>query len=83
MPPRFALKKLLLWSTLVAVPQFAPLLFISSVKGAMLAAVPIGLMGGMANAAYLDLLIRSCPPGLQGTVLMMSTGLYYIATPVR
>ena len=31
-------------------------------------------------AAYLDLLIRSCPPGLQGTVLMMSTGLYYIAT---
>ncbi len=77
---RFPLKTLLLWGTLVAVPQFAPLLFISSVKGAMLAAVPIGLMGGMANAAYLDLLIRSCPPGLQGTVLMMSTGLYYIAT---
>jgi hypothetical protein len=56
------------------------LLFVDSVHGAMIAAVPIGLMGGMANAAYLDLLIRSCPPGLQGTVLMMSTALYYLAT---
>ena len=77
---RVALKKLLFWSTLFAVPQFAPLLFVQSVNGAMIAAVPIGLMGGMANAAYLDLLIRSCPPGLQGTVLMMSTALYYVAT---
>uniref|UniRef100_UPI003F97872F hypothetical protein n=1 Tax=Rhodoblastus sp. TaxID=1962975 RepID=UPI003F97872F len=55
-------------------------LFVHSVSGAMIAAVSIGLMGGMANAAYLDLLIRSCPPGLQGTVLMMSTALYYVAT---
>ncbi len=77
---RVALKKLLLWSTLFAAPQFAPLLFVHSVNGAMIAAVPIGLMGGMASAAYLDLLIRSCPPGLQGTVLMMSTALYYVAT---
>ncbi|MGO9942389.1 MAG: MFS transporter [Rhodoblastus sp.] len=77
---RVALKKLLLWSTVFAVPQFAPLLFVHSVSGAMIAAVSIGLMGGMANAAYLDLLIRSCPPGLQGTVLMMSTALYYVAT---
>jgi hypothetical protein len=77
---RVALKKLLFWSTIFAVPQFAPLLFVDSVNGAMMAAVPIGLMGGMANAAYLDLLIRSCPPGLQGTVLMMSTALYYLAT---
>ncbi len=77
---KFALKRLLFWSTVFAVPQFAPLLLIQSLDGAMIAAIPIGLMGGMANAAYLDLLIRSCPPGLQGTVLMMSTGLYYVAT---
>ena len=77
---RVALRKLLFWSTVFAVPQFAPLLFVQSVNGAMIAAVPIGLMGGMANAAYLDLLIRSCPPGLQGAVLMMSTALYYLAT---
>jgi hypothetical protein len=37
-------------------------------------------MGGVATAAYLDLIIRSCPPGLQGTTLMMSSGLYFIMT---
>jgi hypothetical protein len=79
---RVALRKLLFWGTVFAVPQFAPLLFVQSVNDAMIAAIPIGLMGGMANAAYLDLLIRSCPPGLQGTVLMMSTALYYLATRV-
>jgi hypothetical protein len=29
----------------------------------------------VATAAYFDLLIRSCPSGLQGTVLMMAFGL--------
>jgi hypothetical protein len=77
---RLALKTLLLWGTVVAVPQMVPLLFIHSVSGALIAAVPIGLMGGVATAAYLDLIIRSCPPGLQGTTLMMSGSLYWIAT---
>jgi hypothetical protein len=31
----------------------------------------MGLMGGIANAAYLDLAMRSCPPGLQGTLMML------------
>jgi hypothetical protein len=77
---RFPLKVLLLWGTLVAIPQMVPLLFIHSVTGALIAAVPVGLMGGIATAAYLDLIIRSCPRGLQGTTLMMSGGLYWIAT---
>ena len=77
---RFPLKTLLLWGTVVAVPQMVPLLFIHSVTGALIAAVPVGLMGGVATAAYLDLLIRSCPRGLQGTTLMMSGGLYFIAS---
>ena len=34
--------------------------------GALIAAAPIGLMGGVATAAYTDLLIRSCPPGFAG-----------------
>ena len=72
---RVPLKSLLLWGTVVAVPQLIPLLFIHSVMGALIAAVPIGLMGGVATAAYLDLIIRSCPRGLQGTTLMMSGGL--------
>ena len=45
----------------------------------LVAALPIGLMGGLATAAYMDLIIRSSPTGLHGTVLMMSSGLYYIA----
>ena len=76
----FPLKSLLLWGTVVAVPQLVPLLFIHSVTGALIAAVPIGLMGGVATAAYLDLIIRSCPRGLQGTTLMMSGGLFFIAS---
>lgn len=77
---KLPLKTLLLWGTVVAVPQMVPLLFIHSVSGALIAAVPIGLMGGVATAAYLDLLIRSCPRGLQGTTLMMAGSLYWIAT---
>jgi Na+/melibiose symporter-like transporter len=77
---RFALKTLLFWGTVIAVPQMVPLLFIHSMTGALIAAVPIGLMGGVATAAYLDLIIRSCPRGLQGTTLMMSGSLFFIAS---
>jgi Major Facilitator Superfamily len=74
---KFPLKTLLLWGTVVAIPQMVPLLFIDSVTGALIAAVPIGLMGGVATGAYMDLIIRSCPRGLQGTTLMMSYSLYF------
>jgi MFS family permease len=77
---RYPLKTLLLWGTVFAVPQYVPLLFIHSVAAALIAAVPIGLMGGVATAAYLDLIIRSCPRGLQGTMLMMSSGLFFIVS---
>jgi hypothetical protein len=77
---RFPLKTLLLWGTIAAVPQMVPLLLIHSVTGALIAAVPIGLMGGLATGAYLDLIIRASPPGLQGTMLMMSWSLYYVVS---
>ena len=75
---RFPLKTLLLWGTIFAVPQMVPLLFIDTMTQALIAAVPIGLMGGLATGAYLDLIIRSCPRGLQGTTLMMSNSLYFV-----
>ncbi len=75
---KFPLKSLLFWGTVVAIPQMVPLLFIHSMRGALIAAIPIGLMGGVATAAYLDLMIRSCPRGLQGTLMMMSAGLFAI-----
>jgi MFS family permease len=74
---RYPLKTLLLWGTVAAVPQMVPLLFIDTVTQALIAAVPIGLMGGLATGAYLDLIIRSCPRGLQGTTFMMSNSLYF------
>lgn len=76
---RFPLRTLLWWGTVVAVPQMVPLLFIHSVTAALIAAAPIGLMGGIASAAYMDLIIRSCPKALQGTTMMLSGALYYVA----
>jgi hypothetical protein len=76
---KYPLRVLLVWGTVVAIPQMVPLLFIDSVTGALIAAFPMGLMGGIATGAYFDLLIRSCPPGLQGTTLMMSGSLYFVA----
>jgi Major Facilitator Superfamily len=77
---KYSLKTLLVWGTVVAVPQMVPLIFIHSVTGALIAAVPIGLMGGVATGAYLDLIIRSCPAGLQGTTLMLSSSLYFVVS---
>jgi predicted MFS family arabinose efflux permease len=76
---KLPLRTLLFWGTVVAVPQLVPLLFLNSVPAALIAAVPSGLMGGVATAAYLDLIIRSCPPGLQGTTMMMSATLLSIS----
>ena len=77
---RFTLKVILIWGTGIAVPQMVPLLFIHSIAGALIAAVPMGLMGGIATGAYLDLIIRSCPRGLEGTTLMLSNSLYFAVT---
>ena len=77
--PRYPLSRLLWWGTIVAVPQMVPLLIHPSPAAALVAAVPIGLMGGVANAAFMDLLIRSCPRGLEGTLMMMSWSMYSFA----
>jgi hypothetical protein len=73
------LSKLLWWGTIVAIPQMIPLMFIDSAKAALLWAVPIGLMGGVATAAYYDLAMRACPPGLQGTLMMAVDGVYLLS----
>ena len=76
---KVALKKLLWWGTIIAVPQMIPLAFIHSANLALVLAVPIGLLGGVATAAYYDLAMRSCPPGLQGTLMMLVDGVYVLA----
>jgi len=79
---RFPLKKLLFWGTIFAVPQMVPLLLVHSAATALIAAVVMGLLGGVATAAYLDLIIRSSPAALQGTILMTSTALSVIASRI-
>ena len=76
---RFPLKSLVWIGTFVTIPQFLPLLFVDSVTQALIAAALIGIMGAIANAAYLDLIIRSCPNGLQGTTVMLASALYYVS----
>ena len=73
------LNKLLWWGTIVAVPQMIPLVLIHSANAALVVAVPIGLMGGVATAAYFDLAMRSCPPGLQGTLMMIVAGAFELS----
>jgi len=79
---RVSLQKLLWWGTLIAIPQTVPLAFISSGEQAMMLALPLGLMGGIAAAAFIDLAMRSCPPGLQGTFMMLVSGAIALSTSV-
>jgi hypothetical protein len=53
-----------------------PLAFINSVDRALVLAVPMGLMSGLGTAAYFDLAMRSCPAGLQGTLMMLVTAVW-------
>jgi hypothetical protein len=71
---RVKLKALLWWGSVITAPQLVPMLFINSPEGALWLAAPIGAMGGIATGAFFDLAIRSCPPGLQGTLMMMVDG---------
>ena len=77
---RVKLSRLLVVGTLLAIPQMLPLLMVHDATGALIAAVPMSLMGGLATAAFFDLAIRSCPPGLQATMMMLvGTTAYYLA----
>lgn len=70
---------LLFWSTLISVPQMIPMLFIATPAQSLWAAAGIGLMGGLVTAAIYDLGMRSCPPGLQGTLMMLLAACFALA----
>lgn len=70
----------LIWiCTLIAAPQILPMLIVHNAHSAMIAAIPMGLMGGPATAAYFGLLIRACPAGLQGTVMMLGASVWALS----
>jgi hypothetical protein len=69
---RFTLSSLLWWGTLVAILQGPIMFFARSPASAIAIAVLYGLFGGLPTAAYVDLIIRSCPKGLEGTAMMFA-----------
>ncbi len=72
---RLKLKTLLWIGSIVTVPQLVPLAFIHTGNQALMLAVPMGLMGGLAVCAFADLTMRSCPSGLQGSLMMLVEGI--------
>lgn len=77
---RVAANKLLWWSTIIGVPQMIPQIFVHSSHLALLMAVPMGLTAGLASAAFIDLAMRSCPPGLQGTLMTLVTSVLALSS---
>lgn len=76
---RFSLRTLLWAGTIITVPQMIPLALVHTADQALWMALPIGMMGGIAAGAYYDLAMRACPPGLQGTLMMMVDGMYLLS----
>jgi MFS family permease len=68
---RFPLRTLLWVGTIITIPQNLPLAFMTTGNQALVIAAIIGFLGGLATGAYYDLAMRSCPPGLQGTLMML------------
>jgi hypothetical protein len=71
---KFSLRVLLWAGSIVTVPQMVLLAFIHTGGQALMLAVPMGLMGGIAVCAFADLTMRSCPDGLQGSLMMLVEG---------
>lgn len=79
---RYTLRTLLWFGFSIAVLQMVPLLVVDSAMGALIAAVPMGMVGGIAQAALVDLAIRSSPRGSQGMMMMLFLACYYFSVRV-
>lgn len=70
----------LIWGAFgLAVLQMTPLLLVKTADQAILAAVALGVLGAFAQAALVDLCIRSAPKGLESTMMMAFLATYWIA----
>jgi MFS family permease len=70
---RFPLSRWIWWGTVLGILQPAVMLCALGTRSAMLVGVIGGLMSGLEQVALLDLVIRSCPRGLEGTGIMLAT----------
>ncbi len=76
---RVSVRKLVWWSMALGVPEMIPLLFVHSSEMAVPAAFGMGLLGGMAATACYEVAMRSCPAGLQGTLMMLTIAMGIMA----
>ena len=79
---RFTLHTLLWFGFGIAVFQMCPLLLADNAMGALVAAAPMGIIGGIAQAALVDLAIRSAPHASQGMTMMLFYACYYFSVRV-
>ena len=79
---RIALRTLLWVGFSLGVVQLVPLLMVRDAIGALYVAIPMGLLGGIAQAALTDLVIRSAPRGCQGATMMLFFAFYELASRV-
>ena len=77
---KYSLATLLWAGALVGVPQMVPLVLVHSAGGVIFSAIFTGATGGLATAAFFDLLIRSCPKDLEGSLMMLAWSMYALAT---
>jgi MFS family permease len=76
---RFSLRTLLWIGAVLGVCQMVPLLFMKSAGGALWAAALLGPLGGLGQGAFQDLTMRSCPRGLEGTMMLLWWGVYWVS----
>ena len=79
---KFPLGTLMWAGAIIGVPQMVPLLFVHSTAGVLATAVVAGFLGGIATGAFFDLLMRACPAGLEGSLMMLAWGMYSLSTAV-
>lgn len=65
------LRPMLWWSTLFGSLIGTLFLYIHNAPQAMLVAAVTGIVMGIGNIVYMDLFVRACPPGLEGTAMML------------
>ncbi len=76
---RLSLRTLLWIGTALGVCQMIPLLFVDSANAALWAAAFLGPLGGIGQGAFQDLTMRSCPKGLEGTLMLMWWGVFWVS----
>ena len=76
---RFTLQTLLWYASVLNVAATPLPYWVHNPSQAMIVSAIAGLAFGMANAAYFDLLMRSCPKALEGTGRMLGSSAFFIA----